>query len=194
MLAIFLDIETTGLNPRRHRAVEIALKICDLETWEVHANYSRLIEQPLSVWEAADPTSLQVNGLTRANVVGGLPESEVAEEMIDLFDQLSINRSNALFICQNPSFDRSFFCQIIDVDIQEGRQWPYHWLDLASMYWAIVAAHGSDKRLSKDSIAHHFELAPEERPHRATQGVDHLIACYREVISLAQRVYFSTSR
>jgi oligoribonuclease (3'-5' exoribonuclease) len=184
MLAIFLDIETTGLNPRRHRSLEIALKVCDLESWEVRAEYSQLIEQPSSVWEAADPVSLQVNGMSQAREVEGISESQVGEEITHLFDQLQINRSNAVFICQNPSFDRSFFCQMIDVDTQEARQWPYHWLDLASMYWVTVAAHSSDKRLSKDAIACHFNLPPEQRPHRAMQGVDHLISCYREVVEV----------
>lgn len=182
MLAIFLDIETTGLNPRRHRALEIAFKIYDLNDWELRAAYSKSICQPNAVWEEADPASLRVNGLSQATHIGTASELEVGEEIVDLFGAVGIDRSNALFICQNPSFDRSFFCQLIDVDRQERLNWPYHWLDLASMYWATVAAHGSNQRLSKDAIAHHFGLPPENRPHRAMQGVDHLITCYREVI------------
>lgn len=100
------------------------------------------------------------------------------------------SRGSAVFICQNPAFDRGFFNLLVDVYVQELLNWPYHWLDLASMFWAniFVKARNSgiplpDKiSLSKNDIAKYYDLPPEENPHKAMRGVDHLILCYRKVL------------
>jgi DNA polymerase-3 subunit epsilon/oligoribonuclease len=36
--------------------------------------------------------------------------------------------------------------------------------------------------LSKDKIASAFKLPSEEKPHRAMNGVNHLIVCYKAVV------------
>jgi DNA polymerase-3 subunit epsilon/oligoribonuclease len=109
---------------------------------------------------------------------------------MERFMRNKVKRGDAVFICQNPSFDRAFFAQLVDPDTQEKSLWPYHWLDLASMFWAkaIHCKQQSDGMwpwetgLSKDKIATAFFLPSEERPHRAMNGVDHLILCYKAVV------------
>lgn len=68
---------------------------------------------------------------------------------------------------------------------------PYHWLDLASMYWMVIHEEGSIKdaeiSVSKDSIARRLNLPVEEKPHRAINGVQHLIECYRALIQYKNR-------
>lgn len=189
MLGIFLDLETTGLNPVKHRAIEIALQIIHLYSGEKKASYESIIYQPEEIWTQSEPESLAVNGFTRAKVKSGKSENEVAKEIISLINSLSIKRGMAVFICQNPSFDRAFFSQLIDVDLQEEFKWPYHWLDFASMYWALNIKEmieeelvSSKAALSKDEIAKSFGLPPEEHPHRAMNGVNHLILCYKTVV------------
>ena len=41
--------------------------------------------------------------------------------------------------------------------------------------------------LSKDRIAQNNSLPKEERPHRAMQGVDHLLLCYRHVVGFLKQ-------
>ena len=104
-------------------------------------------------------------------------------------------RKKAVFICQNPSFDRGFFSQLIDPDTQEDLNWPYHWLDLASMYWAISMDKAKKQNcpfpwetgISKDLIASHYNLPAEDKPHRAMNGVDHLLICYEAVVGFPGR-------
>lgn len=123
-------------------------------------------------------------------VQAGRSKQDVSQEIIDQFAVWGVRRREAVFICQNPSFDRAFFSQLIDPDTQNVLDWPYHWLDLASMFWAISlqktqkthAPPPWDLRFSKDSIAMHYHLPPEEKPHRAMQGVDHLLLCYKAVV------------
>ena len=189
MLGIFLDIESNGLNSFKHRVLEIAIKILDLENFNEIALYEAIVFQPLEVWGKSDPVSLSINGFDYERVKTGKTEKTVANEIDSLFLETGIDRSSAVFICQNPSFDRTFFSQLIDADVQEAHHWPYHWLDLASMYWTTRLKESKDKNIpppwetgiSKNNIAKEYGIAPEENPHRAMNGVDHLITCYKRV-------------
>lgn len=190
MLAIFLDIEASGLDFFRHRALEIALKIVDLHNGQELYTYDAIVKQPLDVWEKRDPASIEINGFTWEKCCSGKDEATIRQEIIKIFTDAKITRGKAIFICQNPAFDRGFFSQIVDAYIQEKQNWPYHWLDFASMYWAIqVKQHIADKKpfpyeinLSKNSIATQHQLPIESSPHGALNGVNHLIMCYQAVV------------
>lgn len=193
MLGIFLDIETTGLNSLKHRSIDLALKVIELYTGDLKADFETIVFQPKEVFEKSDPTSLLINGFTWNKLLMGLSEQEVSQRIIHLFQQLEIKRGSAVFICQNPSFDRAFFSQIVNTDIQESLKWPYHWLDFASMYWALNVREMIEEQslikigLSKDDIAKSYGLPPEQQPHRAMNGVNHLIECYKYVVGFPLR-------
>jgi oligoribonuclease len=191
VLGIFLDTETNGLNPFTHKPIEIAFKILNIESGECIDSFESLLFQTYEEWQGSDPESLQVNGFDWEQISYGKPLPVVSQEIQNCFTKCAIQRHKAVFICQNPSFDRAFFAQIVPVEIQEREKWPYHWLDLASMHWAV----GLDRKkkqpslpypweqgLSKDKIAQAYKLPPEKSPHRAMNGVDHLIACYKAVV------------
>jgi oligoribonuclease len=191
MLGIFLDIETNGLNTKRHKAIEIAFKLLNVLTGQDQEAFQTIIFQPFEEWKRSDPVSLGINGFTWNDIKEGMKIEKVTEEIKAIFKRNDIERKKAVFICQNPSFDRAFFNQIIDIDVQEKLNWPYHWLDLASMYWIDCLKKGRtlpwDTGLSKDQIAHAFNLPPEQTPHKAMNGVDHLILCYEAVVGFPQR-------
>ena len=190
MIGIFLDTETNGLNAHKHFILEIAFKLIDLRTGAFIDEYQTLISHTEQEWRQSDKESLAVNGFCLEDIKNGKTTEEAARDIKDLFKKHKIKRGNAVFICQNPSFDRAFFCQLIDPDTQEALAWPYHWLDLASMYWAVSLQKGKKEEkyypwntgVSKDKIAAVYHLAPESKPHRARNGVDHLLACYTAVL------------
>jgi oligoribonuclease len=192
MLGIFLDLETSGLDTQRHRILEIAFKIIDFSTGSLVIEYQTIIKHSDEVWSARDLESIQVNGFNHEMMLAGKEEQIVADEVIQLLNKLGIKRGKALFICQNPSFDRAFFFQLAPSYLQEKFQWPYHWLDLASMYWAFDIKRRLDSgkgypeqvSVSKDAIAKAYKLPPEKKPHRAMNGVDHLIECYKAVVGI----------
>lgn len=190
MLGIFLDTETNGLNAHKHKIFEIAFKIIDVASGEKKEEFQAIISQPLEEWKKSDPASLKINGFTWDEISQGKPAGSVAEQIFSIFKNHAIKRGSAVFICQNPSFDRAFFSQLIDADRQESLLWPYHWLDLASMYWMKSMDWGRQDPLrfpwetgfSKDRIATTFQLPSEKKPHRAMNGVDHLLLCYQAVV------------
>ena len=185
MLGIFLDTEANGLNAHKNKILEVAFKIVDVGSGQVLETYHSLIYQDKKEWDQSNLESLSVNGLRYEDVQKGKLPAIVAEEILLCFEKFKIKRGDAVFICQNPSFDRAFFCQLIDADKQELLKWPYHWLDLASMFWAITLKNGKlpwEIGFSKDKIATVYQIGPEMKPHRAIGGVDHLISCYRAVV------------
>lgn len=191
MYGIFLDLETTGLDSTKHRVLELAFKVIDLATGKEVLSFDSFVHQPADVWEQSDPESLAVNGMSSDQTSEGKTEAFLADTIVEKMQALGISRKNAVFICQNPSFDRAFFSQIIPTYRQEKLLWPYHWLDLASMYWANYIrdlpaqpdkSALEDIRLSKNIIARAHGLPEEATPHRAMNGVEHLIACYEKVV------------
>jgi oligoribonuclease len=195
MLGIFLDQETTGLDSYRHGLLEVAFKIISLRTGEVKASFQSVVRQSEEAWERRDLESIAVNGFSWEEVVQGASAGEIRKQIISIFESIPIRKGKAVFICQNPSFDRAFFSHLIDVYSQEKLNWPYHWLDFASMYWALQVkqARETEKELpdqislSKDTIAQNFLLPKEDKPHRAMQGVDHLLLCYQNVVGFPER-------
>lgn len=190
MQAIFLDTETTGLDPFHHKLLEIAFKVVDIPSGYEKLTYQTIVKQPLEIWEQRDLSSVEINGFTWDKVQLGKEEAIVRQEIIQIFEDLKIERGTAVFICQNPAFDRNFFAQLIDVYTQEQKHWPYHWLDFASMFWALhvkdqIGNHEAfpfEMNLSKNAIAQRFQLPIEQMPHSALNGVDHLLLCYRTVV------------
>ncbi len=191
MLGIFLDTETNGLNAFKHKVIEIAFKIVDLETEKVVDSYSSIVFQTYEEWQNSNLESLQINGFNWEDISFGKKPETISEEIQACFKINNIKRGEAVFICQNPSFDRAFFSQFVDADLQEKKLWPYHWLDLASMYFAASLIKKKEDPsiefpwktgLSKDNIAKVLHLPPESKPHRAMNGVDHLILCYKMVL------------
>lgn len=195
MLAIFLDTETNGLNAHKHRVIEIAFQIVDVYTGALKDSFDSVVSISKEDWDKSDPSSLQVNGFVWEDTLPGKPQVQVAEQIRTSFAKNGIKRGTAVFICQNPSFDRAFFSQLINADEQEALSWPYHWLDLASMYWAqsIKTSSGGlgkypwETGLSKDKIAQTYRLPKENKPHRAMNGVKHLLLCYEAVVGFPEK-------
>ena len=170
--------------------MEIAFKIVDVLSGEVIDAYQATLAISPDDWIQSDPESLKINGFSWQHILTrGSPVERVSKEIVECFVKNQIKRGIAVFICQNPSFDRAFFAQLVDPDTQEKALWPYHWLDLASMFWVTAIKRKKESAgmwpwetgLSKDKIAAVFQLSSEEKPHRAMNGVDHLILCYRAV-------------
>jgi DNA polymerase-3 subunit epsilon/oligoribonuclease len=190
VLGIFLDTETNGLNPFRHKIIEIAFQILDLETGSLIDQYEAVQFQTQEEWQNSDLDSLQINGFNWEQVSFGIPKEMLEKQIKDCFIKNQIQRGSSVFICQNPSFDRAFFAQIIDTQIQEQLLWPYHWLDLASMHWAaslikkrtMSVPYPWETGFTKDKIAQNYQIPPESKPHRAMNGVKHLIRCYEAVV------------
>ena len=189
LIGIFLDTETNGLNFKRHEAIEIAIELINLESGAVLESYNSLIQISPESFSQSDPESLAYTGITYEELKGGKSPQKIKDDVLDLFKRHNLVRRKSVFICQNPSFDRIFFTKIVSTITQEELSFPYNWLDLASMHWALEMRKGTrinKIQLSKDQIANGFSLPPEKKPHRARNGTLHLIECYAKVVGFTK--------
>ncbi|MEX0962334.1 MAG: 3'-5' exonuclease [Simkaniaceae bacterium] len=185
MDGIFLDIETNGLNFLRHVPLEIAFKIIDLKTGVIKCSFESMIAPSIEEWKRSDKESLAINKIRFKALENTKSREVIGEEIALKFNHHQVKRGKSVYICQNPSFDRYFFSLLIDPDLQEKYHWPYHWLDLASMQWALSMRDQNCPwlaGLTKDKIAAFHNLPSEKYPHRAMNGVEHLILCYEKAI------------
>ncbi|MCB1148924.1 MAG: 3'-5' exonuclease [Chlamydiia bacterium] len=181
-MMIALDTETGGLDPKRNPILEVALRIIgpDRTILDTYTSFVRVTDKR---WSRCDQAALNVNGITREMVDGGKKRRQVAREVTELFKRHGIDSRNAFYFCQNPTFDRGFWEQIFPQKVQTENRWPYHWFDLASMHFFRTLKAGEDpKSFSKDGIAEHYKLPPEEKPHRALNGVDHLLLIFNHMV------------
>jgi len=188
--AIILDTETTGLDASKAYALEIALKVVNTETGKCLGSFQSVVALSKKEWGGADPAALKINGFTWDGIqTHGRLRSDIAVDICSLFSQLKLSPQNAFFLCQNPSFDRAFFSQLCPLSVQKSCGFPYYWLDFASMNWALTAKDiVLGKRspfcipFSKDGIARHEGLPLEEKPHKAMNGVDHLLLLFTKIV------------
>lgn len=181
MKAVFLDIETNGLNYELHVPLEVSLIIAPMDSETPTCIYNSLVQCSHEEWGSSQQEALQVNGLSFSDMMGAPSRFEVMNALEDLFKKHGIFKGEAVFICQNPSFDRPFFHKIVPCDHFKNLNFPYHWLDLASMFWAKYYYDRSfvtNVSLSKDAIAQALDIEPESKPHRAFNGAKHLMKCY----------------
>jgi oligoribonuclease len=194
MKAVFLDIETTGLDFDRHVAIDIGMIIVDLNDYTYMHEYTSCIRCDESDWWFSDPKALEINGYS-SQFHDKIAQDDwiVSEQIEEFFKAHDIVKGKAFFICQNPSFDKPFFMQLMCHERMVEMNLPYHWLDLASMYWmkyyatfypvpsahCIIPEFAYEISLSKDTIAMHIGIPTEEKPHKAIQGARHLLECYK---------------
>ena len=101
MLGVFLDTETSGLDPFVHVPLELAFVIVDLFSGRELAAYETLLQVDNEAWVSRDVNSVAINGLTREELDRGSTRSQAAKEIEGLFSDHHINNDRAFFICQN---------------------------------------------------------------------------------------------
>jgi DNA polymerase III epsilon subunit-like protein len=169
---IFLDTETTGLNPDLHQIWEIAWAVNDGDIESAILSHSL---------RTADPKALELNGYyqrCRGMVMGD-----------DWATELNLHRMLAgnTLVCANPTFDRMML----------RKRWggePYHYrsIDIESMALGILKFERplglKDIRAELDMLG--FVIA--EPDHSAAKDVEVLRDCYHALRDLQVR-YFNNA-
>lgn len=112
MEGIFLDIETTGLDPRQHCPIDLALKVVDLATGETLGSYQSVLRQPQEVWDEADPSSIEVNGYRWDQIERGKDPVLVGNEVVQLFQLLIFPGAVACSSAKTRDLTAPFFLRL----------------------------------------------------------------------------------
>lgn len=174
----YLDVETTGLDPRWNEIVEIAFVVEEVP--EDPRQVGRIVEtwhtkvRPVHIG-TAHPRALEVNGYTPEAWAGAPTFAEIALQVVRFINEAFC------FVGHNPGFDAEFVdkaCYREGVKIRI----PYHRIDtVTAAYMAWNWTSGDDTRLKLDSLREKLGI-PIHPHHTALQDA---LDC-RKVLYLAR--------
>jgi DNA polymerase-3 subunit epsilon len=93
-----VDLETSGLSPRRHQILQVAVVVVDAEG-RVLDRWASLVRPRHGVWSHVGPR--HIHGITRRRLIGAPRLTAVLDTMTSLLD-------GAVFTAHNAAFDAAF--------------------------------------------------------------------------------------
>lgn len=158
---LFLDLETSGLNPREHGITEAgwwSLDLHEIEGCKVHFNR-----------HAATPTALELNGYDEE--IWSLEAIDPGELAWKLSDVLH----HSIIVGSNPHFDLSFLEELYHIYAMtvEKPKWYYKPICIGSMSFGITG-----DLMGQPQIMRSLDLEPCGQKHRAQDDVLNLIRAF----------------
>jgi len=147
---VFVDTETTGLEPEKHEILEIAIVAID---------GSILLDtkvKPVNI-ETAHPKALEVNGYNEADWAGAPTFDEIKDQVTEALE-------HKIFIGQNPNFDRNFIIAALDrVGVEKAyRKVRRHVIDTTTLAYEHLVPCGLN-RLNLDAICEFLGVELDRR-------------------------------
>lgn len=160
-LLAFVDIETTGLVPGYHEAIDVGMVMTDLDGQVLDSLFLRILpEFPERLSEGARLVNAYDLELWRA--LGALKPAAAVDSIVRFHTAVADGR-NVLMVAFNSQFDTAFLDHLFR---SQGRSWRelfhYFVLDLPSMAWAL-----GYRDLRGDLLAK--RLGIEDEPHVAVE-------------------------
>lgn len=181
-LLAFLDIETTGLIPGHHEAIDAGIIVTDLEGKEVARWFERIM--PAHPGRLA-PEAAAINGFSveRWERLGAISIDEAVEGMTHFLEAAAGDRQ-ILMVAYNASFDAAFLDHLYRA---AGRSWRdlydyvlYYFLDLPSMAWSLGL-----RQVFHDALPGALGVEPEtDDPleHTGISGAEYNLRIYRALL------------
>jgi DNA polymerase III epsilon subunit-like protein len=165
---IVLDVETTGLDPRRHSIVEVGAIDFDCP-----GNY---FNERCQIWDGAeiDFNALYINGLTRVEIQDKAILNQ--KELISRFSSWMNNIEDKTIAGQNVDFDMEFLNESsrrCGLNFTPGkRKVDQHSIVYAHFLKRNIKPPLKDgfSDLNSDLIMNYVGLPSEPKPHRAING------------------------
>jgi DNA polymerase III alpha subunit (gram-positive type) len=156
-LRVFCDIETTGLNPKIHEIISIAVIVTVddkvLTSWELKIKPKKL--------QNADPTALAINGYNDLDWSNAVNIEAALLPIAELFSK------PVLFIGYNPGFDLSFIRTALEAHGYKLRR--LRMIDVMTLVHEHLYNRGL-KRMSLDSVRDYLGM-DKSKAHQAMQDV-----------------------
>lgn len=181
---VFLDVETTGLDPEVHEMFEVGLTKTDVKGEILGSLYYWIVPQHL---QTASPQALALNGYYRRKMtepcegrVHGAVRQEVAEEIVIFTEGVHL-------VGCNPGFDASFVRAFLLAE-QHVPLWHHRMIDLESLAIGIEpdVSHGVPMGLSELAETFNKSEIPEEDRHTAKGDVEATRVLYFKMMEMAR--------
>lgn len=176
---IALDIETTGVSPKKHSILSIGA--VDF------TNTDNRFYEECRAWEGAhmDEEAFAVNGFSESQATD--PSKKTEKEIVEAFIAWAAGISDWTFVGQNPSFDRDFLIAACERN-HMAFPFAHRSLDTHTMAYMHMVKRGipppfnAAKRhttLSLDGVLEYCGIPGEPKPHNGLTGA----LCHAEAAS-----------
>jgi DNA polymerase III epsilon subunit-like protein len=171
-VVVVIDLETTGLDPRRCAILEIGAVLLESERPMIFDRSLRYDPQGRCWEERAEA----VHGLSREEATEGwrMEEEDAMQQLLLFLANVAPERLRITMAGMNPHFDRAFLDAAMDRCGLRGmwdRLVSHRMIDLHSL--AVPMALKAGRPLGKlhtDGIYEMLGMEPEPKPHRALTG------------------------
>lgn len=183
MYILVLDTETTGLQPKKHEIIEIAMVsyfINDDGEWFLHKKFEEKIK-PQRI-EDAEPIALEVNGYSEENWQNAKPFSKVLPDIKDIIEK------SDLLLGQNLYFDLRFIqSEIKRADESQNIDYPPY-IDTKSMADPLVSQGWLDSsRL--DYLCERLKIDFSGRAHTALVDCERTFEVFQKLLEETDNSY-----
>lgn len=177
---VYLDLETTGLNPANHEIIEIGFVRDDGFSWHIKIHP----EHP----ETAEPKALEVNGYTPEEW-----ETQGATCLILALRQLRVFLEDCVIVGHNVAFDVAF----LEEAFRKASDKPWHAyyaIDTTTLAYEHLVPLGL-KSVSLKHVCEFLGLSPEPDQHRALAGAETCRKVYQKLARAGwlQRLWWGLS-
>lgn len=168
---LFIDLETTGLDPTRHEIIEVGALLVNGKTLKVKKEYQTKVmpEHP----ETADKKALKISGLSPTSWKRAKPLVQVLRDLNKLAPE-------AMLVGHNISFDWAFL-EIAYRNFNIPWTFDYHRLDLLSIAYIHALTDPKIKKLRLQALADYFNIKREKK-HRAMEDARTIYKLFRKLV------------
>ncbi len=177
---VFVDIEATGLDPRRHEILEIAV-VRVSQDWQSGEKPTFTVKDEWSVKvrpeniATAEPASLKVNGYNPTDWMGAIGADEALKEF-------SRRTEGAIMVAHNVAFDSAFIDAHLSVRGIPNKM-HYHRLDTVSMAYAKLHSTPDVSRYALVELCKYFGIV-HESAHSALADARADFELFKKLIAL----------
>ena len=170
---LFVDTETTGLDPTKHEVIEVSWTLTSPDAKIVKKKYlARML--PLHI-ETAEPKALEINGYTEVGWRTGTLTSQ--GEVAEAFHAVAKDK---ILVAHNVSFDEGFMTALLR-ESEFAPSWHYHKVDTAALAWPAFAG-GALSGVSLEKVCAFLGIK-QERKHAADADVESCRLVYLALMS-----------
>lgn len=169
----FVDVETTGLDPRVNDIVDLAVITVDQDSIEELHRYNTRVMPPTDT--VVHEKAVEVNGFDRE--VWQKSNALPLETAMKVFSEVT---REAIMVAHNITFDWSFIEEAFRKTGIDNHM-DYHRIDMftlawSKLYWTNI------QRFNLKHICEYIGIGEEPEPHRAINGAEKILQVYRELI------------
>lgn len=183
---LFLDIETTGLEPAEG-AVICSIGAVVSNGTEPEDYLSLFIKPTQEQWSKASPKALEINGLTYDFLHdAGKSFNDARDDFLNFLVELGLT-SDVAYIGQNPAFDVKFLSHYFGPELDfVGRPWAEEAVNVMELYSAASRRKLVPflKSRSGKNISLALGVEPEPDVHDALEGAKVVQRNYNALVKL----------